>query len=229
MRYVLVPLALILGTFAAAQDGRFEGTVSAKTAFNPGQHSTLLYTSKWPRERFDLDNSVHGKVAVIYNWDAGTRTVLVPAKKIYWVIDLDAKAKQLQAAVENSGYKPEPASIVVTPTSRSEKIAGHPCKYVTVGYEQAIDICVANDMGEFVADQEIDGARAMGGPQKRDTMYDDLGGRFPGGYFPLKIVSRADGPERVVWLVTAVNRTTVPDKAFTIPDGYTKVDPPSGS
>jgi hypothetical protein len=223
MRYVIVPLVLAL---TAAQDGRFEGTVTANTAFQKGQHSTFVFTSKWPRERYDLDNSARGKVTVLYNWDNNTRTVIVPAKKTYWVVDLDQRAKELRAAVESSGYQPQPTSIVITPTTRTDKIAGHPCKYVTVGYEQAVDICVANDMGEFVPDQEIDGARAMGGPAARDTAYDDLGGRFPGGYFPLKIVSRADGPERVVWLVTGVKRAPVSDKVFAIPQGYTRTDPP---
>lgn len=223
MRYLISALLLML----ASQDGSFEGTVTATTAFKPGQHSTVTFTEKWPRERYDIVTKDRGKLIVLYDLEKGSRTVIVPSRKVYWTVDVSERAKQWRDAVERAGYTPGPATIVVAPTTRTDKIAGRTCKYFTVGYEQEADVCAASGMGEYIADQEIDGARAMGGKgPARDTMYDDLGSRFPGGFFPLKIVSRADGPERVVWQVTSIDRHPVPDDTFDVPPGYTQTAPP---
>ncbi len=221
---LLAPLAILF----VVQQGRFEGTVTANTAFIKGHTGKATFTQKWPKERLDVTLTAIGKVTVLYDFDARTRTVINPSKKQYWTVDMGERAKEWRQALEEDGYQPRAGTVVVSKTSRTDEIAGHPCKFFTVGSAQMIDVCVANNMGVFVADPEINGAQAMGGTTNTstDTTYDDLGSRFPGGYFPLKIISRANGPERVVWQVTSIDRHDVGDKEFVIPEGYTKTSPP---
>jgi len=222
----LCALALVPTASLVAQQ-RFEGKIVAQTSFKPGRSSTVGISEKWPKERIDVTNQ-RGQVIIIVDFNAGTRTVILPAKKEYWEVNIADRARELRRAVEERGYVPGSltVAVVVTPTTRTATIAGYPCKYYTLGADQKVDMCVATGLGEYLADREVDGASAMGGTPGTDTLYDDLGRRFPGGYFPLQILSRANGPERTVFQVKSITRSSIPDATFAVPAGYTKIPPP---
>jgi hypothetical protein len=218
--------AAVLCLPVALLQDRFEGTVTMRTAFVPDSHADIVITKKWPRERLDIASSKYGKATVMYDFHAGTRTVWLPAKKVYWREYIAQHAQRLRAAVEDPNYRPAPSGIIISPTNRTDTVAGHTCHYATVGADQVVDVCAATGLGQFVADKQIDGARALLGKSDADTAYDDLGSRFPGGYLPLKIVSRASTTPRTVLEVTRIQRMTVPDKTFDVPSSYQQIQPP---
>src|SRR5579872_1339407 len=160
-------LFLAAGVIGVTQQSSFEGTVTAKTAFIPGHSSTVTYIAKWPHERFEINSREHGSAVVLYDFDKGTRTVMLPARKIYWTVDIAQRAQQIAQAIEQSGYQPSgPTTVVVTPTTRTDQIVGKTCKYFTLGSAQDTDVCVANNMGQYIPDAQVNAAQALGMPSQ---------------------------------------------------------------
>jgi hypothetical protein len=189
----------------------FEGAVTMRTWFVQGHSGNLAVQVKWPRERLDYTGSEGEKATVVYDFDAGSRTVI------------DPKMADHGLALRRS------AAIVVTPTNKTDNVVGKTCKYYSLGTEKLIDVCVASGLGEFMVDEQMSGSRAMGGTVQTDTLYDDLGSSFPGGYFPLKIISRASGTARTVLQVMSIERKQISDDVFKVPGGYTKTEAPHAS
>src|SRR5579872_3324578 len=125
-------LFLAAGVIGAAQQSSFEGTVTAKTAFLPGHSSTVTYTAKWPKERFEINSREYGKATVVYDFNKGTRTVMIPAKKVYWTVNIAQRAQEIAQAMGASGQPTGTTMIVVTPTTRTDQILGKTCKYFTL-------------------------------------------------------------------------------------------------
>jgi hypothetical protein len=208
----------------------FEGAVTMRTWFVQGHSGNLAVQVKWPRERLDYTGSEGEKATVVYDFDAGSRTVIDPKKKQYYVVNIGQRAQALREAMADHGLAlRRSAAIVVTPTNKTDNVVGKTCKYYSLGTEKLIDVCVASGLGEFMVDEQMSGSRAMGGTVQTDTLYDDLGSSFPGGYFPLKIISRASGTARTVLQVMSIERKQISDDVFKVPGGYTKTEAPHAS
>jgi hypothetical protein len=228
MRLSIIAVALAGVLFQQTQ--RFEGTVKARTAFLSTSGGTLTFSEKWPNERFDINSQQYGKAVVLVDFAKGTRTTIIPAKHQYWTINRGQRLQDLAKAMNQQGQQLLAVGVttVVTPTARTDMVAGTPCKYYKLGAAQNVDACVATNIGQFMPAAQTDAANALGIPTAAllDSNYDNLGSRFPGGYFPLRIVSRASGSPRVVWQVESIQRHAVSDSLFAIPAGYTEVPAP---
>jgi len=224
-------IAFALAGLLFQQPQRFEGTVKARTAFLSQNGGTVTFTEKWPMERFDIVSQDYGKAIILVDFDKNTRTVIIPAKKQYWTINRGERLKELAAAMEQQGYKPVAVGVatVVTATDRTDQVAGVSCKYYKLGAAQNVDVCVAKNIGQYMLRAQQQAAAALGIPQQAllDSSYDNLGARFPGGYFPLRIVSRASGSPQVTWQVESISRHAVADSMFALPEGYTQIPPPN--
>ena len=228
MRLSIIAIALAGVLFQQPQ--RFEGTVKARTAFLSTAGGTLTFTEKWPNERFDINSQQYGKAIVLVDFAKGTRTTIIPAKRQYWTINRGQRLQELASAMNQQGQQLIAVGVatVVTPTTRTDNVAGTPCTYYKLGADQKVDACVASNIGQYMPAAQKDAANALGIPSEAllDSSYDNLGSRFPGGYFPLRIVSRESGSPQVVWQVESIQRHTVADSLFAIPSGYTEVPAP---
>ena len=228
MRLSIIAIALTGVLFQQTQ--RFEGTVRARTAFLSTSGGTLTFTEKWPNERFDINSQQYGKAVVLVDFDKGTRTTIIPAKHQYWTVQRGQRLQEMAAAMNQQGKQLIAVGVttVVTPTSRTDMVAGTPCKYYKLGAAQNVDACVASNIGQYMPQAQKDAASALGIPHAAllDSSYDNLGSRFPGGYFPLRIVSRESGSPQVVWQVESIQRHAVADSVFAIPQGYKEVPAP---
>lgn len=174
---------------------------------------------------------------------AGTMTVLDNEKKTYTVINMAAMQQMMQGmagmakgmqgmlhhgdTTANEGPKG-----TVTPTGRSEVIAGVTCqdyaydgtndgKHVTgeVCLAKGVGLMTGGGMGAFPG---MMGQQQRQSMQQRLTQWGPVGTMLSQGYGILKATSNEEGKPKSSMEVTALQRGAPPDAAFAPPAGYTE-------
>jgi hypothetical protein len=201
----------------------FEGTVTYAMNPSSGKPGQLVYRVKGSRIRADISGvsgSPAGGMYMLMDAKSGTMMSVMPAQKMYMTMDMKAMAERMK---QHRGHG-QPARGKITPTGKTETVAGHKCEHYLVGEQQDQDICAAKGFGMFMAGS----GAGMGGGRGL------WGGLPPGleeyekfakdGFLPLRITSLRHGTQEVVLEAKSIERKSLDAALFDVPAGFQAMD-----
>jgi hypothetical protein len=204
-------LLLLLAAPLAAQD--FEGVFTSKVQ-SPQGAMEMKMSVKGARYRVDFAMAGQGAIAMIGDPAAGEIYMLMPTQQMAMVMKLPEAEKLTEQA--------NAREVKLTPTGRTETVAGHECEYYrfTEG-KNTTDICFAAGLGGFKGAASMFGPPGRGGMTAAPPWAREL---LRKGSFPLKVVSGEGTP---IWEVVSVERKSLSADLFIVPADYRRMDMPS--
>jgi hypothetical protein len=230
---ISVLFALGLSPIVQAQSGGFEGVVVSKmTGSGEGAEMTQYY--KGTKTRTEVSSKGQGAVMIMDLAD-GTMTTLVPAQKMYMVMDFRKMGEALRGVAppkeQPSGRAAGAPEKVpeIKATGRTETVAGHTCEWYAFGSNGDTQICSAKGLGFFMWGQSPMGrGSATSSALAALGANSDLARLFKDGFFPLKMMRVEGGKTQTLMEVTSVERKSLDAALFAIPPGYTEMKMPFG-
>jgi hypothetical protein len=190
---------------------QFEGTMNFVT-HSPEGDGTLTQITKGTRTRYDFSGAGDGgrSGSMIYDSATRTRTMLLPARKMYLTMTGDPPSH---------GNEPK-SDIAWTRTGKMETVAGVKCEIyhgsgTRNGKPQEGDVCVAKGVG-----LGVNGGGPLASAMRR---YSAL--KLAPDQGIVKASTVVDGKPQVELELTKVTRGGVTDADFAIPAGYTQLQP----
>lgn len=214
---------------ASAQTG-FEGVITFVTHDQDGKADTAIQTTKGNKFRYETGTGMGGMGAMIYNGDDHSRTILMTQQKKYMRMTAeDAKAQMGRMSAKADTETPLKLSI--TPTGKTETVAGVPCEvYHSTGEmhgtPQDADVCVAKGVGfELFSMMGEEGAMMA---QRRSTAqaYQAMKSVLSGNRGVMKLTEVKNGKTIVTLEAIKIDRRPVSDAAFAPPPDYTAFERP---
>lgn len=212
LSFVLAAAAPVLPATLPAQ-APFEGVVNLRMATAEGISSEPTVHVKGTRSRMDL-NMAGQQAYMVMDAEKGTAMVVMPAQRIYMVIDLKAAASQMAPGAHG---RPMP-DFKIEPTGRKETVAGIECEHYSISSGESVtDACVAKGMGSFMG---VGGVPGRGRGPEIPPELRELAVRFKDGGFLLKSESKIGGQTRMTMQVTKVEKKSVDAAMFEPPAGF---------
>lgn len=213
--------ALLAPASLVAQDV-FEGTVAYSAQIN-GMSIDMVHHVKGKKVRMEMAVPGMGEMIVLMDMDKKEMNTIMPTQQAYMTMNLDqamAMAGQ-QGAAAMQGPEPE-----ITRTGQMETVAGHRCENVVIEAEgNAINMCVATDIGYYFMGGSSGGRGGMAGSPAAgmsEAMQEQIRELFGSGFFPLRM-TMSQGSQSVSLVATSIEKKSISDDLFTIPEGYTKM------
>jgi hypothetical protein len=213
--------ALLLPCALAAQT--FEGKVSMKitSADSKDGSQSIDMSMKEGFLRMDMNSSKGAQGGMISDFKNQQMTILMPQQKMYMTRPIPQPGSSPQ-----SGSYPRPNGTPNAPqaslqqTGVKETILGYECtKYVATGQEGTSEIWVTDQLGTFT------GLFHGGGPGRRPQAPQGWESALTGkSFFPMRVVTSANGKEKFRLEVTSVEKGSLPDSLFTPPSDWRKFD-----
>lgn len=206
---VAAAAALVVLPAGATAQGSFEGVVTFQVSAGPGDQQIVRYSAKGDRVRMDI--SAQGMdMFTLFNRATKTMDVVIPMRQMY----MERSVEDAQAMADSAA-----ASAKIDWTGTKETIAGYECEHANITDEQGqtTDVCLAKGLGTFAQMGGGMGGRGRGG----------MGGGWEGHIgqeFPLKVTQGGS----VEMIVTNIEKKSLDDSLFAIPNGYQKMDMPMG-
>jgi hypothetical protein len=200
----IASLSTIPATLAA--QGHFEGVITARVAAQQGG-TDVQYSIKG--DQFRMDMSSNGMSMFMLRDAAKNSTMMVmPAQRMYMETSGD-----MAASMQGERKLPD-----IKLTGKTEKIAGYECEHILLtGDDGQYDVCAAKGIGTFVT--------MMGGPMGRGRGAQAAAWQRLGrDLFPLKV--QKVGNNEVAFEVTKVEKKSLDNSLFSIPEGFTKMGRP---
>ena len=193
----------------------FEGKVVIETT-NNGETNTLNYYSKGEMARFDV-NSAKGKADIIFDKKNKKMLMVMPSMKMYmeFPMNMDFEGNNESDATDK---KSNPDFVK---TGETKTINGYKCeKWVIKEGDKTSDAWMTKDLGGFIFFQS-----PMGHHQKQKWQEDIENS----GYFPMLVVEKdSDGNETGKFEVKSVEKKSLDNSFFTVPEGYNQMKMPMG-
>lgn len=208
-RRLSVFAVLVCATVSPAFAQAFEGVVTMKLA--AGATAATVY-AKGARARYEMNAGGRQMVMLV---DAnGAVTMLVPEMKKYMV--MTNVAEQAKKAASDGPLQFKKAG-------KQASYAGYKCEVYTMGRAggDQTQACITGELGSLGAD--LSSASGSGVMSADDLKR--LRAEFGNNFFVLWMAG-ADG--KVLYEVTKVEKTAVPDERLTLPAGYTEMKGPGG-
>lgn len=222
---------------AAAQ--AFQGTIRFTVRDENGRATDITQFSRPGKSSFMAVESGKPGGGMIVDSTAGTMTIIDNQEKTYTVINLAMMQQMMQGMAGmargmqrgNNADEPAPKG-TVTPTGRSEVVAGVPCQVYSYdgtsssGKHETGEVCLAKGAGVMVGGQlpgqlpGIMGMQARQSMQQRLRAWGPLGAMLSQGYGILKATNNEEGKPNGSLEVTAFQRGAPPDASFQPPAGF---------
>ena len=225
-------LCLGLASIVSAQTGAFEGVVVYKMNGN-GDSVEMTQMYKGTKSRTEI-NSKGQAAAMIMDLTTGSMTTLIPAQKMYMVMDIRKMGEALKGIVPSKDEQSGRATGAqrqapnIKATGRTEVVAGHTCEWYVMGEKADTEVCSAKGLGFFSFGQSpmrgrglssMDALAAMGADADTVKLFKD-------GFFPLKMAQNTRGKSQVVMEATKVEQTKLDASLFVPPPDYKEMKMP---
>ncbi len=192
-------------TTAFAQD--FEGRLTME--MKEGRNTmTMNYAVK--KDFIRVDIPMEGMtMASIVNLPKKEIIMLMPGQNMYMVMPIPDEANADKAA----SRQPQ-----LEKTNETETILGYLCtKYLTKDGNTTMEIWGAEGIGSFI--------RMGGNPMQRTALPAWQREMMERGFFPLRMVGRDQrGRETFRMTVVSIDKQSLPDSLFTVPEGFQRFD-----
>lgn len=209
----LLAVTVSNGAVHALQAQAFEGTLTFRARGDDGD-KTITEWAKGTSVRYDYTGSPGGgrDGTMIIDGTAKTRTVVMPARKMYMTVPYDPAARKPPA-----GDKPQ---VTWTRTGRTETIAGVRCEVihgsgVEDGKPTEANLCVAKGIG-------FGGSTGAGPFGEALAEFANLD--LAPGEGIVKVTSIEGGKSEVELELTKVDRRSLAAVDFQPPAGYTRFE-----
>jgi hypothetical protein len=205
-RLLALLVALTAGAAPAAAQA-FEGIVTMKLA--AGATSATVY-AKGSRARYEMNAG--GQEMVMLVDTTGALTMLIPGQKKYMVMRGIADQARQESAKGALEFKK---------TGKQASYAGYKCDVYLMsrGGGEQTQMCITGELGSLGAD--LSSASGSGVMSADDLKR--LRAQFGTNFFILWMAG-ADG--KVLYEVTKVEKTAVPEERLALPAGYTEMKGP---
>ena len=221
---------------SAVRGGEFEGIIAMKIEGENQKGAEMTYFLKGQHTRIETKaaESPEGQAVMLWDLEAAKMTTLIPSRKMYMTMDLKETAEGLKGAtkeMKKSEGEEEAKFPKLTPTGKTETIAGYSCEHWLMGEKQEIDMCVAKGLGYF----GMGGQTGGGFGSAKNLMFNPkllaAAAAHPewvkflqGGAFPLKLTAMKDGKAQMTMEATRIERKALDDSLFTIPPDYKELN-----
>jgi Domain of unknown function (DUF4412) len=179
----------------------FEGAITAR--MGNGQKTEVTFLVKGDQFRMDMAERGGMMAYMLHDMTKSATYMVVPSQRMYMEMS--------QMTAEPQGQR---KPLEMKSTGKTETIAGRECEHVIMTSDDGQhDVCVAKGMGTFFAMNNpmgTNGGAALSGILRR------LGRDV----FPLKV---QEGNE-VSYEVTKIEKKSLDDALFKLPDDFTKMD-----
>ncbi len=216
--------AVLFVSAGAAAQGTFEGMVAYKFSNTEGVMRTY---QKGTMMRQEMEMQGHS-MASIYDGEKGEAVMLMPEQKKFMKMNLKAmKSGAASAMGRGQPEAPDYTKMKVTPTGKSETIAGIECEHYLFesteqGKESHVDICGATGMG-FSGVNDRSGMMSTYALMKSQNP--ELAKLAKSGFFPLKM-TMTDKGKTMTMEATKVEKKSLDASLFQVPDGYSELKIP---
>jgi len=212
--------AILLAPATLNAQKTFEGSVTYSMQVASMDLSIVHYV-KGDKVRQEMSGTPMGNLVVLMHMGEDEATILMPERKSYMTMNPGAMVAMAQANADKGDKMSEQPEI--KRTGEKETIAGHQCENVSVTTSQGtVMMCVATDLGFYMPGS---GSSPMGRTNAAGLtaeMESQIRKEFGDGFFPLKVTASTGG-QSVTMVATAVEKKSLADDMFEIPEGYTKM------
>jgi hypothetical protein len=154
-------------------------------------------------------SSPMGDMAMVMDLESGRMAMFAPGHPDPMVMSID----EMRAM---GGDIAPSADFTVTPTGRTETVAGHACEHYLIEQgEQRSDVCAASGLGFYTSAM---GGGMGGGGGATALALEKLRDQFADGFFPLK-VSMSTPQGAMEMEVVSLERASLSDDLFKIDGG----------
>src|ERR1043166_5869148 len=204
-----VPMLAIAAVVAPIRAQSFEGIISMNLSQDRGSQNEMRYLIRKGLMRMEVDSPM-GSVAMIMDPASGKTTMLIPERQMYMEISSDAGriAEQVRQRGSNADMKA---------TGKMETIAGFRCEHYlgTADDGKQFDVCLAKGIGGFMMGTPM--GRVRGGGGGGGDGMSAWAKKLGTDLFPLRVQQVGGG---VVMEVTSIEKKSLDDSLFKVPDGY---------
>lgn len=220
--YLSLLLASVLAAPALLSAADFEGTVTMKLS-SARQSPDMTYSIKGTATRVDVTAGQSGRAAMLLDSTKSEMTMVMLDRKMFMTIPLSKPSASADGA--GTGATGAPAS-TIEKTSVTEKILGYDCVKYTAKYKDTVsELWITDQLGSFGG---LGGGNPMSGMGRGRGA--SAGGGVSEGWesaltgmknaFPLRVISTTGGKESFRMAATAVEKKSLPDSTFTVPEGF---------
>ena len=226
---IILSLALIGCSSSPGSGSPFEGIITAKYTDESEAASMkfLVKANLFRLEMLDEAEMAAAPKAVIMDLKSGVQKMIDPQEKKYLEINLS------ELTESDGSEKDERGPITkLTPTGKTETIAGHTCEHYLLDDPEKTDFCLAKGMVYTGSEKEFGGGLMQVLRNKIDNQ--ELKARMESdpefkklvesGAFPLKISRVENGQVKTIMEVTGIERKQLDDSLFKVPADYKKVE-----
>jgi hypothetical protein len=217
----------------ARAQGTFEG-VATFTMTGAGRDGVVRYYQLGNRFRQEFEaGGMTG--ASILDGATGDMIMLIPQQKAYMLMnlrDLSGPMAEMARGMggAGAGNMPDFTRLTVTPTGRSETVAGIACEHYLFenagqGENARMDFCGAPGMG-FLGSPDMPAGMIPSTVAMLKSTNPELARLAERGFFPLKMVITTRGRDMTIE-ATSVDRTRPDASLFEAPAGYTRMEMPA--
>lgn len=180
---------------------RFEGVITARM-MSMQNGADVIYSLKG--DQFRMDMSGRGMAMYTLHDASKSSTLMVmPAQRMYM------EMSQMAADAPGEHKMPD-----MKWTGKTETVAGHECEHLLItGDDGQYDVCAVKGMGTFMATSSPMGGRGGAAQEAWQKLGRDV--------FPLKVQKVGGG---VTFEVTSIQKKSLDDALFKVPDGFQKMD-----
>ena len=206
--------------------GEFEGIITMMMNTEDQKGMEMVYSLKGTRTRIEtkLPGMPEGQGVMLWDLEGGKMITLIPARKMFMTMDLKGTVENMKDVDRGQDDASFPK---LTPTGKQETIAGYTCEHWLMGDKQDIDMCVAKGLGYFGMGGQAGGdagsfKNLIFNPKllAEAAAHPEWVRFLKGGAFPLKITMTEEGKVNMTMEVTKVERKSLDDSLFNIPQGY---------
>jgi hypothetical protein len=209
-RSLLVPITAILVLFVGTLPSQllaqaFEGVIEFSVSSNQEDHP-MTYMMKGNNIRVEMEGRPGMKAVFLIDTKEGKSYMVMDPMKMYM--------ESPEPQIADSG---RPA-VEIKKTGKTQKLLGYDCEeYLVKDGERETDVWMTKELGAFELYR-------MGGGRQRssaEAWQKAIGGK---GGFPLLAVTKMSGKELSSLKATKVEKKSLDDSLFKIPEGYQRMD-----
>jgi hypothetical protein len=222
---ILGVAAVLFVSASAGAQGTFEGMIAYKFSNTEGVMRTY---QKGTMMRQEMEMQGHG-MSTIYDGAKQEAVMLMPDQKKFMKVNVKAmkEGKGMAGMGRGQPGPPDYTKMKVTPTGKSETIAGIDCEHYLFesteeGKSSKIDICGATGMG-FSGVNDQSGMMSTYALMK--VQNPELAKLAKSGFFPLKMTFTEKG-KTMSMEATKVEKKSLDAALFEIPAGYSELKIP---
>ena len=225
---IVLGLSVAGAQTGAAQGTGFEGVTTYQIHTDKGPARTMVVTSKGNKLRVEMADPTNPSRggSFVMDGDAHTRMMVMNEQKKYIIMP-----ESMAGGMGKGADAADKQKITFTKTGRTETVAGVTCQVIhgtgtdSNGKPEEGDMCVAKGVGFNPGMWQNLGGQA-GAPSGGMAAVRDAVG--PGNGI-VKMTNTKEGQPNFTLEVTNINKSSVPDDAFSPPAGFTQFQMPAGA